>query len=67
MQHRIRQAHLTFTDRAKGLHFKKIQIVVLKGTIAITQVTKDLVKLKNNKINCQRHQKINHHCHQNLY
>ena len=30
------------------LHFQKIQTAVLKGTIAITQVTSGLVKLKNN-------------------
>ena len=31
------------------LRFQKIQIAVLKGTIAITQVTSGLVKLKNNR------------------
>ena len=45
----IWQAHLTFRDRAKDLRFQKIQTAVLKGTIAITQVTSDLVKLKNNR------------------
>ena len=39
---------------------------MLKGTIAITQVTSDLVKLKTSRVNFQR-QKINHTCHQNLY
>ena len=63
----IWQAHLTSRDRTKDLHFQKIQTAVLKGNIAITQVTSDLVKLKNNRVNCQRHQKTNHPCHQNLY
>ena len=44
----IWQAHLTSKDRAKDVRFRKIQTTVLKGTIAITQVTSDLVKLKNN-------------------
>ena len=43
----IWQAHLTSRDRAKDLRFQKIQTAVLKGTISITQVTSDLVKLKN--------------------
>ena len=43
----IRQAHLT--SRAKDLHLQKIQTAVLKGIIAITEVTIDLVKLKNNR------------------
>ena len=42
----IWQAYLTSRDRAKDLRFLKIQTAVLKGTIAITQVTSDLVKLK---------------------
>ena len=46
------QAYLTSRDRAKNLRFQKIQTVVLKGTIAVTQVTSDLVKLKNNRVNC---------------
>ena len=46
------QVYLTSRDRAKNLHFQKIQTVVLKGTIAVTQVTSDLVKLKNNRVNC---------------
>ena len=45
----IWQAHLTSRDRAKDLRFQKIQTAVLKGTIAITQVTSDLVKLKSNR------------------
>ena len=45
----IWQAYLTSRDRAKDLRFLKIQTAVLKGTIAITQVTSDLVKLKNNE------------------
>ena len=45
----IWQAHLTFRGMAKDLRFQKIQIAALKGTIAITQVTSDLVKLKNNR------------------
>ena len=61
----IWQDNLTSKDRAKDLRFQKIQIAVIKGTIAITQVTSDLVKLKNNR-NCQRHQKINNPFHQNL-
>ena len=44
----IWQAHLTSKDKAKDLHFRKIQTAVLKGTITITQVTRDLVKMKNN-------------------
>ena len=43
------QAHLTSRDSAKDLRFQKIQTAVLKGTIAITQVTSNLVKLKNNR------------------
>ena len=43
------QAHLTSRDSAKDLPFQKIQTAVLKGTIAITQVTSNLVKLKNNR------------------
>ena len=43
------QAHLTSRDRAKDIRFQKIQAPVLIGTIAITQVTSDLVKLKNNR------------------
>ena len=35
--------------RGKDLPFQKIQTDVLKCTIAITQVTSDLVKLRNNK------------------
>ena len=31
------------------VRFQKIQTIVLKDTIAITQVTNDLVKLKNNR------------------
>ena len=46
---KIWQAHLTSRDRAKDLRFQKNQAAVLKGTIAITQVTSDLVKLKNNR------------------
>ena len=46
------QVYLTSRDRAKNLRFQKIQTVVLKGTIAVTQVTSDLVKLKNNRVNC---------------
>ena len=46
---KIWQAHLTSRDRAKDLRFQKNQTAVLKGTIAITQVTSDLVKLKNNR------------------
>ena len=42
-------AYLIFIDRANGLRFQRIQTAVLKGTIAITQVTSDLVKLKNNR------------------
>ena len=34
---------------SKDLRFQKIQTAVLKGTIAITQVTSNLVKLKNNR------------------
>ena len=45
----IWQAHLTSRDRAKDLNCQKIQTTVLKGTTAITQVTSDLVKLKNNR------------------
>ena len=41
--------HLTSKDRADDLRFQKIQIAVQKGIIAITQVTSDLVKLKNNR------------------
>ena len=33
---------------------------MLKDSITITQVTSDLVKLKNNRVKCQTHQKINH-------
>ena len=47
--------------------FQKIQTTVLKDTIAITQVTSDLVQLKNNRVNRQRHPEIDHPCHQNLY
>ena len=61
----IWQAHVTSKDRSKSLRFRKIQTTVLKGTIAITQVTSDLVKLK--RTDCQRHQKINYLCHQNFY
>ena len=46
------QVYLTSRDRAKNLRFQKIQTVILKGTIAVTQVTSDLVKLKNNRVNC---------------
>ena len=46
---KIWQAYLASRDRAKDLRFPKIQTAVLKGTIAITQVTTDLVKLKNNR------------------
>ena len=46
---KIWQAHLTSIDRAKDIRFEKIQTAVLKGTIAITHVTSDLVKMKNNK------------------
>ena len=35
--------------RAKDLRFREIQTAVLKGAIAITQVTSDLVKLKSNR------------------
>ena len=35
--------------RFQDLRFQKNRIAVLKGTIAITQVTSDLVKLKNNR------------------
>ena len=45
----IWQAHLTSRDRANDLRFQKIQTSVLKDTIAITQVTSDLVKLKNDR------------------
>ena len=45
----IWQARLTSRDRTKELRFQKIQTALLKGTIAITQVTSDLVKLKNNR------------------
>ena len=45
----IWQAHLTSRYRAKYTHFQKILTAVLKGTSAITQVTSDLVKLKNNR------------------
>ena len=45
----ILQAHLTSRDRAKDLGFQKILTAVPKGSIAITQVTSDLVKLKNNR------------------
>ena len=45
----IWQAHLTSKDRAKDLRFQKVQKAVLKGTIAISQVTSDLVKLENNR------------------
>ena len=41
--------YLTSRDRANDLRFQRIQTAVLKGTIAITQVTSDLVKLKTNK------------------
>ena len=34
---------------SKDLRFQKIETAVLKGTIAITQVTSNLVKLKNNR------------------
>ena len=44
----IWQAHLTSKDKAKDLHFRRIRTAVLKGTITITQVTSDLVKMKNN-------------------
>ena len=43
------QAHLTSGGRAKDQRFQKIQTALLEGTIAITQVTSDLVKLKNNR------------------
>ena len=43
-------AHLTPRDTEKDLRFQKIQTAVLEGTIAITQVSSDLVKLKYNKI-----------------
>ena len=43
----IWQSHFTSRGRAKDLHFQKIQTAVIKGTI--TQVTRDLVKLKNNR------------------
>ena len=42
-------ADLIFSDRGNSLRFQRIQTGVLKGTIAITQVTSDLVKLKNNR------------------
>ena len=42
-------ACLTSTDRANSLRFQRIQTAVLKGSIAIIQVTSDLVKLKNNR------------------
>ena len=45
----IWQTHLTTRDTAKDLRFQKIQTAVLKGTIAITQLTSDLVKLKNSR------------------
>ena len=45
----IWQAHLTSRDRAKDLRFQKIQTAVLKGTIVITQITSDLVKMKSNR------------------
>ena len=51
----------------QDLRFQKIQAAVLKATIALTEVTSDLEKLKNNRVNCQRHQKISYPCHQNLY
>ena len=45
----IWQAHLTSRDREKDLRFQTSQTAVLKSTITITQVTSDLVKLKNNR------------------
>ena len=42
-------ACLTSRDRANSLRFQRIQTAVLKGSIAIIQVTSDLVKLKNNR------------------
>ena len=39
--------YLTARDGAKDLRFQKIQTAVLKGTIPITQVTSNLVKLEN--------------------
>ena len=45
----IWQAYLTSRDRVKDLRFQKFQTAMLKGTIAITQVTSDLVKLENNR------------------
>ena len=44
----IWQAHLTSIDRAKDLRLQKFQTARLKDTIAITQVTSNLVKLKIN-------------------
>ena len=45
----IWQANLTSGGRAKDQRFQKIQTALLESTIAITQVTSDLVKLKNNR------------------
>ena len=56
----IWQAHLTSRDGAKPLRFQKIQTAVLKDTITqakLTQVTSDLVKLKNARINNIKAQK----------
>ena len=61
----IWQSHLTSKDRAKELRFQKIQRAVLKSTIAITQVTSDSVKLKNDRELTAKD--INHPCHQNLH
>ena len=62
----IWQAHLTSRDRARDLRFQKIQTAVLKGTIAITQVTTDLVKLKTDRELAAKDRKLII-CHQNLY
>ena len=45
----IWQAHITSKGSSKDLRIRKIQTAMLKGTNAITQVTSDLVKLKNNR------------------
>ena len=44
---REHSANIPGISRAGWLLFQKIQTAVLKGTIAITQVTSDLVKLEN--------------------
>ena len=61
------QAHLTSRDRTKDLRFHKIQTAVLKGTIAITQVTSDLVKLKDNGELTAKYIRKSISCHRNLY